>query len=219
MSQRILIIGAGGHGQVIADILLCQQRAGQPILPLAFLDSDPTRHGREILGLPVLGDESQLGQIEHDAIILAIGRNAARQHLFEQFSKEAFATAVHPSAIIAADVEIGVGSMICAGAIINTGARIGRNTIINTAATVDHHNLIGDHVHIAPGVHLGGDVRVGEGALVGIGAAVLPQSQIGAWATVGAGATVIQNIPAHTVAFGTPAKAQSPVSYQVSRDT
>lgn len=206
--MRILILGAGGHAQVVADILWRMQEAGAEIAPVGYLDDDPSLTGKRFLDLPVLGAVSELSTVLHDALIVAIGNNETRQRLFERLRNqgEPFAIARHPSAIVAPDVPIGPGSMICAGAVINPASAIGANVILNTGCTVDHHNRIGDHVHIAPGVHLGGDVSIGEGTLVGIGATVMPQRQVGDWSVVSAGSLVHTNLRDRVVAAGMPAR-------------
>ncbi len=205
---RILVIGAGGHGQVVADILLKQNHAGEKINIAAFLDKDPRLTGKRFFGIAVAGDEDQLAAIPHDALVPGIGNNRIRQQACIRLRQkgESFYTAVHPRAVIGLEVEIGAGCVICANAVINTGSRIGEQVILNTACSVDHHNRIGDFVHIAPGAHLGGDVTVGEGTLVGLGASVLPQIHIGKWAVIGAGAVVVNNIPDFAVAVGNPAR-------------
>jgi sugar O-acyltransferase (sialic acid O-acetyltransferase NeuD family) len=196
--MRIVIMGAGGHAQVVADILWRMRDAGQDILPVAYLDDNPALHGQTFLDIPVMGGTDQLFQIEHEAVIAAIGHGRIRQQLFITLQQqgEQFVIARHPTAVIAPDVQIGPGAMICANVVVNTGAVIGQNVILNTACTIDHHNQIGDHAHVAPGAHLGGDVWVGEGALVGIGAIVLPQRRIGRWATVGGGAVIVRDVAA-----------------------
>lgn len=212
--QRIIILGAGGHGLVVADILLRTRDADGTVIPLGYLDEDESLLGKSLLGLPVLGKPAELDTMPHDAVIIAIGNNRIRARIFGEVKErgERLAIAQHPSAVIAPDVQIGPGTMICAGAIVNPGAVVGVNTILNTGCTVDHHNEIGDHVHIAPGVHLGGRVIVGEGALVGIGATVMPGRTIGPWATVGAGACVTSDIPPGLIALGVPASFQPPAS-------
>lgn len=206
--MRVLILGAGGHAQVIADILLRAHDAGSTVAPIGYLDDDPRLSGRVFLGLPVLGPLSQLAAIEHDAVIVAIGDNGVRCHLFESLRQqgECFAMAIHPHATLSSDVQVGPGTMICAGVVVNTGSTIGVNVILNTSCTVDHHNRIGDHAHIAPGAHLGGEVTIGEGTLIGIGATVMPRCQIGAWSVVGAAALVHHDLPAHVTAVGVPAQ-------------
>ena len=205
---RVLILGAGGHAQVVADILLRAHQAGASAYPIGFLDDNPALIGITIMGLRVLGTVAQLDEFDHDAVIVAIGDNCTRARLFKsvQARGEQIVNAVHPAAVLAPDVRLGRGVMICAGVVINIGTVIGDNVILNTGCTVDHHNLIGNHAHIAPGVHLGGNVTIGEGTLVGIGAVALPQRAVGAWSVIGAGSVVTKDIPAYATAVGVPAR-------------
>lgn len=207
-SKLILIIGAGGHGQVVADILLRMMDAGMGVVPMGFLDDRRDLLGRSLLGIPILGEFRDRNNIQHDASIVAIGANGDRKAISLLLREEgrAFALARHPGSIIAPDARAGAGSMICAGSIVNTGSIIGEAVILNTGSTVDHHNEIENYVHIAPGAHLGGEVVVGEGALIGIGATVMPGRRIGAWSIVGAGALVHRDVPERSVVAGVPAR-------------
>jgi sugar O-acyltransferase (sialic acid O-acetyltransferase NeuD family) len=210
LKTRVLILGAGGHAQVVADILLRMQDEAAKFTPTGYLDDDPALKGQRLLGLPVLGRLTRLFEIPHEAVLVAIGDNATRQSIFDQLliQGERSIIARHPSAVIAPDVRIGPGTMICAGVVVNPGSTIGANVILNTGCTVGHHNHIGDHAHIAPGVHLGGgDVHIGEGTLVGIGATVMPQRQVGAWSIVSAGAVVHSDVKDGIVVAGVPARA------------
>jgi sugar O-acyltransferase (sialic acid O-acetyltransferase NeuD family) len=206
--MRILIVGAGGHAQVIADILLNMKGKEKKLIPIGFLDDNQALHGKNILGIRVLGPLASCPSIEHDAIIVAIGDNSIRRSLFEEFQikGERFFIACHPSSIIASNVSLGAGSMICAGTVVNPSSVIGANVILNTGCTIDHHNNLGNHVHIAPGVSLGGEVTIGEGTLVGIGAIVIPQCSIGEWSIIGAGSVVNRSLPSHVLAIGVPAR-------------
>jgi sugar O-acyltransferase (sialic acid O-acetyltransferase NeuD family) len=208
MSVRVLILGAGGHGQVVADILLRMQETGTGVVPIGYLDDNPALAGEQLLGLPILGTVADLGAIAHDALVVAIGDNRIRQRLFESLRAqgERFVVAHHPSAVIAPDVPVGPGSMICAGVVVCPGSVVGANVLLNTSCTVDHHNQVADHVHITPGVHLGGEVTVGEGVFLGIGSSVIPRRTIGPWARVGVGSVVTKDIPAGATAVGVPAR-------------
>ncbi|MDX1412682.1 MAG: acetyltransferase [Candidatus Promineifilaceae bacterium] len=207
--MRVLIIGAGGHGQVVADTLLQMQNAGTDVYPIGFLDENPSLWGKTPLDLPVLGSENKLSSFNHDAVIIAIGDNHIRKERFEALKEqgESFISACHPKAIIAPDVVIEPGCMIMAGVIVNTGSLIKENVILNTGCTVDHHSEIAAHVHVGPGCHLGGEVCVKEGALLGIGSVVMPQRTVGSWAIAGAGGLVQADVPDNTTVIGIPARS------------
>ena len=206
--MRVLVLGAGGHAEVIADILLQMESAGAELQLAGYLDDDPDLVGRRIQGLPVLGPLTRLSEVAHDALIVAIGDNQTRCRVFSALEQqgERFVTACHPRAVVAPGVQIGPGTAICAGVVVNPGSVIGSNVILNTGCTVDHHCRIQDHAHIAPGVHLGGAVSVGRGTLVGIGANVMPRCSIGDWTVVGGGAFVRSDLPGGVVAAGLPAR-------------
>jgi sugar O-acyltransferase (sialic acid O-acetyltransferase NeuD family) len=196
-AMRVVIKGAGGHGVVVADILSLMHHRHAAVVPVGFIDDDPLTFDKQFLGLKVIGASFADVRKRCDAVIVAIGDNRTRAEKFAQLEKEGarFATCIHPGAVISNSAAIGHGTMICAGVLVNPAARIGVDVILNTGCTVDHHNLIGDHVHIAPGVNLGGNVHVGEGTLVGIGATVLPGRRIGSWSIVAGGSVVTQDVP------------------------
>ncbi|MBA3942958.1 MAG: acetyltransferase [Herpetosiphonaceae bacterium] len=206
--QRVLILGAGGHAQQVADVLLCAHEGDSDILPVGYLDDNPALQGQHFLELPVLGRLNDRLNIAHDAIIVGIGNNRIRQSLFEQARRdgECFAIACHPSAVIARDVVIGGGTLIAAHVVISPGTVIGENVILNSAATVGHHSHIGSHVHLGPGVHTGGEVRVGDGGFVGIGGIIMPQRRVGNESIVGAGTLVHDDVPDGAVVVGVPGR-------------
>ena len=162
--MRVLIIGAGGHGQVVADILKSASRQGSDVQPCGYLDHNDRLWNQVLLDLTVLGSVDEWTRFDHDAVIVGVGDNETRRDLFDNLSRcgERFATARHPSAILSASCTIDQGSVVCAGVVVNTAAHVGANVILNTSCSVDHHNEIGDHAHIAPGARLGGDVTIGQ---------------------------------------------------------
>jgi sugar O-acyltransferase (sialic acid O-acetyltransferase NeuD family) len=208
VSARVVIVGAGAHGAVVADILQRACEAGGGAVPIGFVDDTPSRRGTAILGLDVLGPISSLADHPHDAVIVAIGDNRTRRTISEQLlaAGERLATAVHPAASVAPSVTLGDGTMVCAGAVITPRAAIGRGVIVNTRASIDHDSIVGDFGHVSSGATVGGRVRIGTETLIAVGATVVTDMTIGARTIIGAGAVVVEAIPDDVVAFGVPAR-------------
>lgn len=202
MTKSVYIIGAGGHGQVVLD---CAREAGFAVL--GFLDDDKELIGKYIQGIRVIGPSNYAKEIEYP-VVVAIGDNRKRKLVIERLAlkEERFATIIHPKAIIGSDVVIFSGSMILGGVVINTSTVIGKHTILNTSSSIDHHNEIGDFVHIAPGVHTGGYVDVGELSFIGLGASIINDVKIGKEVVIGAGSVVIRDIPDNVTVVGVPAR-------------
>jgi sugar O-acyltransferase (sialic acid O-acetyltransferase NeuD family) len=203
--SSLLILGAGGHGKVVADAAEFSEQWGN----IAFLDDKferDTKHAQwDIIGRM---QDLALYAGEYDGIVIAIGDASARMKWMSQVHALGFslATIIHPRAVISTNVNLGEGSVVMANAVINYGVKIGAACIINTAATVDHECQLAAGVHICPGTHLAGNVSVGECSWVGIGASVIQGITIGRHVMVGAGATVINNINDDLTVIGTPAK-------------
>ena len=216
MTTRIVIIGAGGHGLVVADILLAARAAeGSPAFDVVgVLDDNPALTGTRILDIPVLGTTTLLSGIPHDAVVAAIGDNARRERVASELLRrgEHLFTARHPHASVAAGVEIGPGCMISAGAVIAPGVVLGTGVILNTRCSVDHRSTIEPFAHVSSGATVGGDTTIGARTLIGMGATVMSQLRIGADTIVGAGAVVVRDIPDGVVAVGVPAKVRRSVT-------
>ena len=198
MSDKVILIGAGGHAKVVADIVL---KSGDQLL--GFLDDDPEKTC--VMGYPVLGHVSEWERFAGEArFMLAIGNNHLRESLGARLQVDWY-TAIHPSAQIGMDVVIGEGSAVMANAVINSGARVGRHCIINTSSTVEHDNVIGNYAHVSVGAKLGGSVNVGDGVWIGIGATVKNNVSICEKCVIGAGCVVVKNIEKRGIYVGIPA--------------
>lgn len=202
MSDEVIVLGAGGHGKVIADAVIRSNRK-----LIGFLDD---RDLTSILGVPVLGLIDDWVRFQSAEIIIGIGDNTVRHRVAARIKSGSqtvrWATVIHPSAVIAGSVSIGKGVAILAGTVVSPDTQIGDHVIVNTGSTVDHDCVIGDFVHIAPGANLAGGVRVDTAALIGIGAVVIPGCHIGAHSVIGAGAAVVSDIPPGVTAKGVPAR-------------
>jgi acetyltransferase EpsM len=197
--RGIAVIGAGGHGAVVASTLIA---AGHSVV--GFFDDDPGVRGTRVLGLPVIGPIDRLGGSGCSRAVLGIGNNETRKTLAERIEIE-WMTVVHPFAWVHPDVPLGRGTVVCAGAVVQPGAHIGSHVILNTRASVDHHCRVGDYSHIAV-AHLAGGASIGEGVFMALGSIVLPNVRVGDWATVGAGAVVTKDVAPRTTVVGIPAR-------------
>lgn len=196
----VIIIGAGGHAKVIADIVLCQ---GHNVL--GFLDDRPDAAGA--YGIPVLGRVADYTRYLHARFLIGIGSAAVRQKLARQLQGVQWHTAIHPTAVVSRlGVTVGEGTVVMANAVINPGARIGDHCIINSAAVVEHDNDIGSFVHISVGARTAGTVTIGDGTWVGIGAAVSNGLTVCGGCMIGAGAVVVKNIDVPGTWVGVPAR-------------
>lgn len=188
--KDLVIVGAGGHGRVIADIA---QKLGT-YETISFLDDG---EAKSTMGLPIVGKASDIEKYVDTAdIFVAIGNSKVRGDFIERLLTIGanVPTLIHPSAIIGACVEIGRGTAIMAGAIINPCSKLGKGVILNTCSSIDHDCIIGDYCHIAVGVHVAGTVQLGERVWLGAGAIVKNNVNICSDCIIGAGAVVVENV-------------------------
>lgn len=203
MKDKLLIIGASGHGKVIADIALKMNKWKS----IAFLDDDESIQSS--MGIEVIGKASDVFEYIKDYdIFIGIGKNITRQTLQEKLEAEhaSIPRMVHPKAVIGSQVTIGIGTAIMAGAVVNCCTEIGKGCIVNTGATIDHDNVIEDYVHISPGANLAGTVKVGKGTWIGVSSAVINNINITSGCIIGAGAVVVKNITETGIFVGVPAR-------------
>ena len=194
--SRLIIIGASGHGKVVADIAKKNGYAD-----IVFLDDGGKV--RECGGFPVIG---KTGNVPDGDLFVAIGNAEIRKRFMEANKGRTFPVLIHPSAVIADDVVIGEGSVIMAGTVINPGTKIGRGVIVNTSSSIDHDCVIEDFVHVAVGAHLCGTVNAGEQTWIGAGVTVRNNIRICGFCMIGVGAAVIKDITETGTYIGIPAR-------------
>ena len=206
MIKKLAIVGASGHGKVVADI------AEQLDFTVSFYD-DAYPNKTHIEHWPIYGTcadlimDANTCSVPVDAII-AIGNNNIRSQKIQLLQQNNFQliTLIHPSAVISKYAEIECGTVIFSGSVINAFARVGLGVIINTGAIIEHDCIIGDYAHISPNASLCGGVKVGSKCWVGVSSQVKQLVKIGNNTTIGAGSTVLHNIPSDVTAVGSPAR-------------
>ena len=197
--KKIAIIGASGHGKVIADIAV---KNGYD--EIVFFDDNKTI--RECAGFPIIGTVDKVNSLACDKIV-AIGNAKIRRSIQEKINH--VVTLIHPNAVISRRVQIAEGTVVMAGVVINSDVTIGKGCIINTGASVDHDCHIGSYVHISVGAHVAGTCDIGDATWIGAGATVSNNVNICSACTVGAGAVVVKNLNDSGIYMGVPAEEKT----------
>ncbi len=205
--KNIVVIGSGGHGKVILDIL---EKQGIYNI-LGTIDDNKEKGTTAWQDYKVIGNLSTIRGIQNlYGGIIAIGDNWIRSQVAKKIISEYpnfnFVNAVHPSSSMAKDVKMGDGNVIMANTSINSSTEIGDHCIINTSSSVDHDNTLENYVTISPGAITGGNVKIGEYSTVSLGANIIHGIEIGKHTVIGAGSTVVNNIQSFVIAYGVPAK-------------
>jgi sugar O-acyltransferase (sialic acid O-acetyltransferase NeuD family) len=210
--RRIVLLGAGGHAKVVIDAVRTGMRVGLASdTVVACLDDDTSKHGTEVLGVPIVGPLSSAGRVDADGVFVAIGSAGDARHRARVFDAAMasgldLATVMHPAAMVSVEAEVAAGSAVLAGAVVQAGAHIGLNAIVNTGAIVEHDTRIGAHTHVSPRAVVLGNADVGEACHIGAGAVVLQGVRIGDGAVVGAGSVVRGDVPPRSVVVGLPGR-------------
>lgn len=207
--DRLVILGAGGHGREVAEIAADAEQAGGPRL-VGFLDDDAARWGTDLDGVPVVGGWDWLREQDRQrlGVAVAVGRPEVTARLLDRVEAEGFriARVISPRAYVSPRAELHDGCLVFPFVSIHTRAVVGAGTTLNVGASLSHDTRVGRACNINPGARLAGLVTVGDGAYIGMMAAVIQGVRVGAWSVVGAGAVVIRDLPAHVTAVGAPAR-------------
>lgn len=204
MSKKdLIIIGASGHGKVVAEIAEKLKRYEN----IYFIDDNPS--SINFHNYTVLGDSYRMEEFKENAdFFVAIGDNEIRRAKYEYLIRERYSIAIiiDPTALISRSAEINQGTVVMPGAIVNASTKIGVGCIINTRVIVDHDCIVEDFSHASPGAVIAGTVKIGELVWVGANATILNNVKINRNTIVGAGAVVLSDIKVSGVYVGVPIK-------------
>lgn len=215
--EPILILGAGGHGRVVVDVL---RSLGYRNFVLR--DDLLSLHGQYVWGsdYPKVMAPITLEILREDAAERAVwfgvgvgsinGQGCERRERIFNMAELAGLkpiNAISPTAVVFGEITFGEsGVFIGPKAVVMSGAWVDRNVIINTGAIVEHGCKIGRSSHIATGAVLCGGVQVGDRVHIGAGAVVKQGVSIGYGATVGLGSVVLNDVDMGVTVVGNPAQ-------------
>lgn len=201
----VVILGAGGHGREVADIL---KAAGSP--PAGFVDDSPALQGKSVDGYPVLGNWQWLEQQSRDQVkvLPAVGTPRVIRLLAERARALGFrfASAIHPSAYLSELAQAAPGLIMFAHTSLHTQARLEECVCLNVGSSVSHDCRIGAHSIIQPGARLAGNVMIGSECNIGMGSQCIQGTSVGSRVILGAGAVVVRDLPSDVTAVGVPAR-------------
>ena len=217
--DRWLIVGAGGFGREVYSWTLGQLHSNGSGVGIGFLDDNPDCFDR----FPefqhqwvdrLSAYEPQPGDRLLMAIADPIAKMAAARQLIERGAL--FATYVHPTAVLTAGCQIGVGSILCPMSVVCCNVRVGNFVAMNVGALVGHDSIVGDGCTLSPHANVAGQVELESGVFLGCQTVILPKVRVGEYARIGAGSSVISHVRAHSTMMGVPAKR---ISWTKSQDS
>lgn len=144
--KKLIILGAGGYGQTVADI------AEQLGYETAFLDDNSDK---------AIDCCANFGKyIDPDICFYpAFGNNEGRIAWLDRLKAVGcrIATLIHPTAYVSPKTVILEGTTVLPGAIVNTGCKVECGCIINCGAIIDHGCVLEEGVHVCLGAVVKGD--------------------------------------------------------------
>jgi sugar O-acyltransferase (sialic acid O-acetyltransferase NeuD family) len=204
-TREVIVVGAGGHGRELADIVQAIGAEDASVSLLGIVD-DATAD-RLLLArcrFRFLGASESITQRDVD-VHIGVGDPTARQRLDHRLDRPA-SPLIHPTATVGTASDLAAGTVLAQGVVVTTNVSIGRHTHVNVGASISHDCRLGSYVTVCPGVTLTGAVVVADRAFIGARATILPGISIGADAVIGAGAVVTKDVPAKTTVTGIPAR-------------
>lgn len=165
--MRLVIIGAGGHGQVIADVA---EQIGK-YNEITFLDDNAACAVGKCADFASYIDEDT-------EFYVAFGNNTGRVEWLHKLvaAGAKLAILIHPTAYVSPRAKLSGGTSVLPHAIVNTDVEAGLGCIINIGVIVDHRTILGEGVHLAPGAIVKGENKIPAGTKIDSGEVVAARS-------------------------------------------
>ena len=216
MSKELIIIGAGGDGRNVADVV---RDLSEDWKLLGFLDDDPVKQGKEINGVRVLGKIDDLEKYRGCYFTVLVGtvkRMKSKKNLIAKIGlrSDEYATIIHPSAKISPSASIGKGTVVLPMVTVMANAYLGDFVFVASKTNIGHDTKIYDYTLISAMVGIAGGVTVQEGAYIGISSCIREGINVGEWSIVGMGSSVVKNVKPYTIVAGNPAKSIGKVNFK-----
>ena len=193
--KDLIVVGTGGLDIVnlIEDI-----NSDKPTFNfLGFLEKDPSKHGKLILGKPVLGsDDLLLTEFRHCSVINNVMANPRlheiiTQTLINKYGVSDFPNLIHPF-VEKRGASLGYGNIIYAGSKLSPLSVIG-NFNISYSAHIGHETQIGDY-NLMANTCFGSRCKIGNFNLFGNKSVVTNSCKVGDDNVIGVCSVVMQNV-------------------------
>lgn len=209
MTEKILLVGGGGHCKSVLDSLLMQSIFSE----IAIIDKEENI-GKKILGIPIIASDDGLLKLYDSGFrnafvtLGSIGNPSRRVKIFEMLKEIGYTipNIIDPSALVSPYAKLSDGVFVGKNSIINAGVEILRGAIVNTGVILEHDCMVGEFAHIAPGSVLCGGVNIGQSTHIGAGSMVKQNITIGSNSMIGIGSVVLRDCGDHSISFGNPCK-------------
>ena len=204
-----MIVGAGGHGREVLDVVAACILDGAPYEFLGFLDDgEPDVALLAALGVELIGTVDDLSGLGPVAVLLGLGVPVVRRELAQRLAAIDRSSRPHSSTRWRrwGPLHARPGTIVAAGARLTTNITTGAHCYVGPNATVGHDCVLRSYATIYPGAAVSGNVRIGEAATVGAGASVRQGLTLGEACIVGLGAAVVRSVPDDATVVGSPAK-------------